>query len=455
LTIEKGNLRFLYIKALGELQKAGNFNINEISDESILERYLNVLECKYGKGKHYEKIKRLLLITALLDEPATIEELSYLYSFDPADFKFIGYLTDLQGLLRIDRTGTDETISASVGAIHEDWKQYLINNYEDMVQDIIICWKSEINEKVKKYRNKDTSVLDNITDGERYLVANFYYLLKAYHPDAIGFFSDEDVRNFMSDFANKIAGIIPDTNTTRAEKIYSGIISHIEDQTESFDEDKMALLYLQRGLLRYDLLLCENAGADCNRYIEFIEHLRSEGKTYDENILAKAYMIRGVAYMTKEENCKAMDDYGRCCEIMERLRNEDKPYDINNLVLASLNMENMYHSMKHDIAMADHDRYIKIMECLYSDSCIKLMEYLYREGSSSSYFKFDENDLVKAYMNRGDTYCSKMEYGKAIEDYDGSIEIMEQLQVDGKLLNENALTEAYAKRKAALDAMQG
>jgi hypothetical protein len=101
--IEKGDYRFLYVKALRELLKSGSFDLDEINNANILERYLQVLEQKYGSGKHFREIKRLLLISAVLDEPATIEELSYLYNFESADLVFAGYIADLKGLLRMDR----------------------------------------------------------------------------------------------------------------------------------------------------------------------------------------------------------------------------------------------------------------------------------------------------------------------------------------------------------------
>jgi tetratricopeptide (TPR) repeat protein len=501
--IEKGGHRFLYVKALRELLKADTFDIDEISDESILERYLNVLERKYGKGKHYEKIKRLLLITALLDEPASMEELSYLYSLESADFKFIGYLTDLKGLLRIDRTGTGETISASVGAMHEDWKRYLIDRNKDIVKDIIAGWIGEIKEKTVRYSNfhKFKVIIDrghgefmDATDGESYLVANIYSLAEAYFPESKDFFSDENVRDFLSDFMlnsnrdNTIIGI------TRGEKIFTGIISSIGTQTETINEANLASYCKKRGLLREELKNLDGAIADYDKYVEILERLRGEGKLRDESDLAWAYNVRGLAYKLLAEHRKAIADFDRCVEILERLRGEGKLRDESDLAWVYKARGDIYDSMKeHGKAMADYGSCVEIRErlrdagklCkirselfLLDDWNCQAMDYL-RWGDIYWVMKkpekaleeygqcvntlerlrgmgklLDENDLAGAYEKRAFIYDSIKKYRKAIEDCDRCIEIRGRLRGMGKLLDENDLAGAYEKRAFIYDSMK-
>jgi tetratricopeptide (TPR) repeat protein len=482
--IEKGDHRFLYVKALRELLKDGSFDINEIRDGNVMERYLKVLERKYGKGKHYDKMKRLLLITALLDEPATIEELCYLYSFETADFKFIGYLTDLKGLLHIDRTGVGETISASVGAMHEDWKRYLIDGSKEMVHSIITDWINEITEKVRRYKNEDASVLENISDGESYLVANIYSLAEAFLPESKGFFSDESVMDFLSDFAIEIAGNKTIINVVRAEKIYTGIISEIDAQTEPLDEIKLVDFCMARSKYRKNLILFDSAIEDCNRCIdilerpldegkltneddlaviyndrgdfynsmvkydkaiadydkciEILERLRGAGKLNEKNELSRAYMNRGIAYNSMVKYDKAMADYNRCVEILERLRNKGKLNDNEHLANAYMSRGNTYASMEdHDKAMAEYDK------------CIEILERLRIEGELN-----DENVLVKAYTNRGSTYNSMEKQGQAVVDYDKCIEIMERLRIGRKLYDKNTLATAYMNRGNAYNLME-
>jgi len=484
--IEKGSHRFLYVKALGELQKAGNFNINEISDESILERYLNVLERKYGKGKHYEKIKRLLLITALLDEPATIEELSYLYSFETADFKFLGYMTDLKGLLRIDRTGTGETVSASVGTIHEDWKRHLIDRDKIMMQGIVADWVDEVRGKAQSYKDGNTTVLDNISDGESYLVANIYTWAQAYTPALLSFFNEKETIVFLSKFAECAIKEKSIKHIKSAEQIYTSIISAIEampTQQKAINETDLSSAYMSRGLRRYDLLMLDNAIMDYGRCIEINEQLSNTGKLLDENALAKAFLERGLAYRMKTEYEKALSDYNRYFEIIERLRSENKLINENDLAIAYRRRSAPYYCMTdYDKSLMDDSRCIEIMERLYSEGklsdendlalayygrnatyhsmfrydeslsdnnkCIEMMERLLVEGKL-----IDENDLALAYQSRGITYDSMTEYEKAMADYNKCIEVMEQLYNNGKLYNENDLASAYQSRGGTYDNM--
>jgi len=477
--IEKGDHRFLYVKALRELLKADNFDIDEISGENIMERYLKVLESRYGTGKHYEKMKRLLLIAAILNEPATIEELSYLYSFEPADFKFIGYLTDLKGLLHIDRTGKGETISASIGAMHDDWKRYLIDGNMEIVQGIIAGWINEIEEKVKNYQNENTEVLENISAGESYLVANIYSLVEACYKEAKSFFSDDDVRVYLSDFAVEISKDTTIISMERAKKIYTGLINDIETQNEEFDKEVLACLYTSRGECQCELQSLENAISDFSKSIEIYECLHNEGELLEENVLAMVYNDRGVTYVSMIEPDKAMADLDKCIEIWEQLRNNGELNDENILALAYNNYGFiLYSKNEYSEAIKVFDKGIEISERLRdkneyyeesilamnylnkgltyitmteydkaiieNDKCVKIWERMLKEGKP-----FDMNNLAKAYLNKGLAYKSITEYEKGMIENDKCVEIWERMLEEGKLFDMNWLAKAYLNRGGA------
>jgi tetratricopeptide (TPR) repeat protein len=481
--IEKGDNRFLYVKALRELLKADTFDINEISGGDIIERYLKVLESKYGKGKHYDKMKHLLLIAALLDEPAAIEELSYLYSLEPADLKFMGCLTDLKGLLYIDRTGEGETISASVGAMHDDWKRYLVDGSREMTLNVIIGWINVIREKVRNFKNGDNSILDNITSGESYLVANIYSLVEVYQPKSKSFFSDENVREFLSSFAKKLAEDNTIISATRAEKIYTGLISNIETKTGSYDKSKLADFFFERGKLRFYLQSLKDAITDYDKCIEIRERLHREGKMFDDNELVRAYITRGVIYRLMTEYDKAIIEYNKCIKIIERLHREGKLFDEDYLARAYMNKGNVYFSMtEYDKAIIEYNKCIEIWERLHREGKLfddKFLSYAYVNRGNlynriTKYDKaiieydrvieimecllikgklFDENDLASVYMNRGATYNSMTEYDKAIIDHNKCIEIRERLHREGKLFNEHDLAIVYMNRGNTYDSM--
>jgi len=472
--IEKGNHRFLYVKALRELLKADTFNIDELGNESILERYLNVLERKYGNGKHIEKIKRLLLIVALLDESVTIEELSYLHRFEVADLQFIGYLTDLKGLLHIDRTGIGETISASIGTMHEEWKHNLIDFNKNIVKEVINAWLDELKHSIDYEKDKD-----DILDGESYLVANLYTIVQNYHAEKLDFFHNENVRSFMFKLAKKLLREKTISNTQRSEKIYTSIISIIDvdiARGTMINNMELASVYISRGSCREDLFVLGEALTDYNQCIEIRERLDNMGMLLDENNLAKAYKCRSDAYYKMTEYEKSILDDNTCIEILERLRNIGKLSDENELAVAYRSRCGTYNQMtRYEDALIDGKRSIEIMEVLrkennlydendlakayrilsvtcfkmfkydedikYNNKSIEISEKLYNENKLS-----DQNDLAAAYNCRGGTYRVINQQDKAILDFNKSIEIMEQLRNIGKLFDENDLALAYVNR---------
>jgi len=61
----------------------------------------------------------------------------------------------------------------------------------------------------------------------------------------------------------------------------------------------------------------------------------------------------------------------------------------------------------------------------------------------------DENLLALSYMNRGQTYISVEEYNDALKDAEKSIEIWERLKRDGERIDEHRLSCAYANKNIA------
>ena len=84
----------------------------------------------------------------------------------------------------------------------------------------------------------------------------------------------------------------------------------------------------------------------------------------------------------------------------------------------------------------------------YSDRCIGLFERFYGET------KIAGNNLFMAYMNRGSIYTLMLAYDKAVADFDRSIAIGEQLQIDGILHFRSELASAYMKRGIAYEYMK-
>ena len=471
--IIKGDNRFLYVKALAELLKVDTFDINAISDKSVLERYLGVLEQKYGRGKHFQKIKRLLIIVALLDMPITVEELSYLYSFEPANLEFAGFITDLKGLLRIDRTGDGDAISGGIGTLHEDWKHHLINQAQPQLEGIITNWVEDIVSKTELHTNGDASVIENISDGEIYLVAYIFDIIKNHHPNQLDAdIFNYEVKEFMLEVAKKANKTI--SGAEKSERICTSVISIAGDVAQH------AFAHRDRGQYRCALIKLDDSLSDFNKAIDMLESFQKDDNIrLDMNYGASFYSGRGSTHHLMGNYEEALDDYNKCIDILEdlqekgeltreydlvhahigigdvfsamayhddaliyfsssieineRLQKEGKPYYIEDLPQAYMKRATMYTLMdNYELAMPDINKSIEIFEDL-------------REEHNSLHGE----ELAKAYGLRGGTYLKMGDYESAISDLSKSIEIMEHLQKEGKLYDKEKLALEYLSRADA------
>jgi len=78
----------------------------------------------------------------------------------------------------------------------------------------------------------------------------------------------------------------------------------------------------------------------------------------------------------------------------------------------------------------------------YCTKCIDILEKYCAEDDPAQ----NRNNLLLAYLNKGQIATTMIAYDKAIEYFDKCIAIGEQLRVEGKLLFESALTMAYMDR---------
>jgi len=375
--ITKGDKRFIHVKAFRELIKDDSFNINEINteefDKKITKLYLGVLERKYGSGKYSSIIKRLLILVSLLDESATVDELSFLYNLMPTDLRFLGYLSDLKGLLIIDRTNTRETFSINIGTLHEELRRDIdvemqVNESQNaIIHEIIEKWTNWLKDRAENHADNVNKDMGIITVGESYLVANIYTLVENYYNEILNIFQDEKIKSFLLDLAEKIVDGNNKTisNLQRTKRIYSSIIAMIERTGEIVDDLKLAIMYSVRGYCHYELMLLTDALADFNRCIAILERLYDESKLFDESYLVMAYMNRGNTYDSTTDYVRALADYDQCMAIMKRMYDEGKLFDGNDLAAIYISRGGTYNSTTDYVrALTDFDRCIAILERL-------------------------------------------------------------------------------------------
>jgi tetratricopeptide (TPR) repeat protein len=84
----------------------------------------------------------------------------------------------------------------------------------------------------------------------------------------------------------------------------------------------------------------------------------------------------------------------------------------------------------------------------YIDKCIGIVEQLYNKAVIAG------NSLFMAYANRGLIYANTLVYNEAIEDFNKSIAIGEQMRIESKPLAENELAKIYMNRGTAYECMK-
>ena len=276
---EKGEYRFLYVKALRELARMEGFNVDSITNDNIMQCYLDILKRKYGNGKYYEKLTRVFVITSILEEPATIEEIAYLYcSSEAVNLRFLGYLTDLRGLLIIDRTEINESIS-----VHERWKQSVITKEGNC--NII---KETINEWVDEFKNRATigNIQRDTFAYECYLAANLYTMAKRYHPEIICKLYYDDIINYISRIVKEIAFGVA-INAKRTKRIIGCAVDIIEDAKKkniNIMTESAAYLYMrlaqktEQHVYHDDYIENPVAIAYYDKSINILQNLQSMGQ---------------------------------------------------------------------------------------------------------------------------------------------------------------------------------
>ena len=400
IILEKGKYRFLHIKALRELVRLNSFDINIIGDNSIVSCYLDVLRGKYGNGKYFEKIHRLLLSIALLDEPATLDELAYLYdSSAPADLRFAGYLTDLRGLLTIDRTAAFATIS-----MHGGWKNVLIANNNEMIKDIIHGWISEIDRKAERGYEKS-----DYPDGESYLIANLYSFVVKFHPGHTDIFNAQCIRDYCIDCARNL--IFNDTS----EKI----VNNHSYKFHAGNEDR----YRLKSYLNRIKKICADV-------ISFILNEEETGVLYDR-FIAK---IRKVFHHYIDLAKCCISAYEKDLTIIDEYGNEKPDFDEEKHDISDFIFDGLFYRSKNEFYF--------LMESI--DLFIDFMERLHAAGKLS-----DERALAEDYLYRGETFYWMAVYDRAVRDFDSYIAIIKRVyNIDDPSENQD-LAYVYRKRDNA------
>ena len=424
--IEKGEHRFLYVKALKELMVSiDDFDIDTINNNSlIINQYLKILKDKCGNEKYYSSIVKLLVIIAILEEPATIEEISYLYGQETTNLKFVAQILDLRGLLKVERSHRGDLYS-----MHDEWKKYLIEENKDLIEEIVKEWFEDIKDEIQ---NKTASI--EKSDGKSYLYSYIFEYISKYYENAVNESYDESFVKALNRFAYRLDYVGSYIyEKLRGIRIYTHVIdirTTLLKEGNLGNLNDLAKVHMNRGNTYQVITRYEEALKDYEKAIEIISKLAAEGKLGALNYLATVHMNRGIVYANLTRYEEALKDYEKVFEILKKLFKEKMLGDPNCLVVALMNRGSVLYSLtKYDEALKDYEKALKIRKIL--------------EETGQS---VDLNNFADVYMNRGALYGRLMKYEEALKDYKKAIEIRRSLVKGGELVNLNDLAAVYMNR---------
>lgn len=251
LLLEKSEFRFLYLKALKEMYSDFQ-SIDKIPEGSkVFNCYLKKLENMYGP-KYFSKIINTLLIISTAAEPLTTREICYLLGEEKRTFRFLAFISDLRGLLNIERSYRENLISIS----HSEWKKILEEEYFENICSLIKEWCNKIDD----LKNKTLELDNEAYDGELYLLSNIMTYLNNYNLEADNLFNQETAK-FLMNVAQQLASGSKYI-MLRKEKLYSGaieVLEYMRKENMSFDKKLLMLAYINHGICNMELGNSRNA----------------------------------------------------------------------------------------------------------------------------------------------------------------------------------------------------
>jgi tetratricopeptide (TPR) repeat protein len=428
--LDKSERRFLYLKLFKDLIKIQSLNSIKAlpAGKELFKYYLDNLKNIYSE-KYFSNIKKLISVISTSFKPLTIKEISYLLGEDKPTFKLLGNLTDLRGMIKIDRNYRGNLISIG----HEDLKNFVIDEYEETTKKLIEVW---INDNI----SKDVNKVDINNDGEAYLYTYILNYVKIY-------LKKEDNRLYNKIFPEVLLSICEKFPYTecyidRIIHIYNEILNIyliLKNKRIVINDDMLATVYNNRANAYSIIQKIENSISDYTQAIAIGDNIINKKEVVSSNIisgLGMALSNRGVAYMFIQNLEEALVDLTRSIEIQVKLKKlnvYNNIFDENDLVLSLINRGIVFYLLQNiEKSMNDFNQ---------ADNILKELEQQKKA--------VDENNIVMLYTNRGVAYLRLQKTEQAIDELNQALDLVQKLQGQGKLKNENGLIKILANRGAA------
>lgn len=496
ILLHKSEKRFLYISLLSFIIKNSHFKDYNFLPEGleIFDYFLDKLNFYYS-DKYFKELKNIISIIAFSKEPMSLKELSYLYGEDKISFKFLGYLYDIKGILRIDRSYRGNLISL----YHEELKKLIKNKYETSFINVL-------NDRITTLCNEADSKDWHLNDGKTYLLSYLLDYFEEYKKafDWSSIFTDE----FLLYFFIIAKAIKNDTNFHKLynQKRYFKLQEELiimQDYAKDNLKEYSSLFYQLECLASLGDSLFSNIEKDYNlsikRYEESIEksikllqligiYLDSTLHTKEKydldeapgtiiNKMAESYADIGRVYYRIGKMSEAYHYYSKALKVYENLIDKENM----NLTLLYLEISRVYsatNKFKEAIELANKiyedinnmitnevdadyknslkSTLIKVMECIgrtylrMNDSEKAQLIFLEAIKMSESIENYSDILHLKAYSTvlynaAGEILFSQKQFKESIPYYKKTIEIFKYIESKGLFYEKMNCMEAYLK----------
>ena len=465
--LTKCDYRFLYLRMFKEIYQLG---YSDLSSKPIkynfFEYYLYVLK-KYYSEKFYNNVIRILIILASAYEPLTIKELSYLIGEDKISFRLLAYLTDLRGLLIVERSYRGNLISLSSKS---DIEKIIITQHSILLQDIVTNWYRILNQVLGNQ-------IDTHNDGLIYLTC---YILK--YIEQYNYEIENEIYKKTLPLIIKLSEKIlkEDISIHNIKRIINGlsyIVSLYELKNIDCDKFDIAISYFNIGTAYIYQKKSKFALREFNHALQLIDISKESNLVGIREFWGTAitYKNRANAWCDINELDMALDDYNYAINILIFLKQKISTYPaeiIVALITTYMNRGILKNKQKNGKkALEDFDKAIEIAQSYSFIKCDAIKSSLasvyfnrgliYRENfyfqkaiedlnESNSIFTYllntsesDIDGLAHALAIRGATYLDMDKLKLAESDYIEAILMWEDLENQGRLLDDEVLINAY------------
>lgn len=426
--LKLGEYRFLYIKALKELSHSvDDFEKISIDNNNIIiNKYIKVLNEKYGNEKNSRGLIRIILILAIVEEPLTIEEISYLYGEYTITLKFIAYIIDLKGLLKIERSSR-----GNIYSLHKKWKDPILKENKKEVNHIINSW-------IDKIKIRISNKLKTRSDGESYLNTYLYELIKNYSPKNLELFKNSEVLEYLSSYArllNKNNSFIYEK--VRAIRIYTTIEEILLYKKNKHILDNFWIeILIERGSIYYSFEYYQKALLDFENAEKLISNRFLIYKDYTSirNMLNSFYNLSKVYYQLKRFN-KSLEILNKAKLIIPKIEDEKMKY--KEIINICTGLGNSYvDSKNYEKGINEYNQALSLL-------CNS------NELINSQYI-----DIMILYLNRGRAYRHLKKFELSLSDYNECEDIHNIMQEKGQEIREETTALIYLNKGSTLLEMQ-